>query len=70
MNWDEMAGKWKQFRGSAKQRWGKFTDDDLEYIAGTREKLIGRIQEKYGLMKHEAERQADDWIKTHKTPAA
>jgi uncharacterized protein YjbJ (UPF0337 family) len=70
MNWDEIAGKWKQFKGSAKQRWGKLTDDDLDYVAGTRDKLIGRLQEKYGIIKEDAERQADDWVKTHKNPAA
>jgi uncharacterized protein YjbJ (UPF0337 family) len=70
MNWDEIAGKWKQMRGSVKQRWGKLTDDDLNYVAGTRERLIGRLQERYGIMKDEAERQTDDWLKTHKTPAA
>jgi len=70
MNWDEIAGKWKQFKGSAKQRWGKLTDDDLDYVAGTRDKLIGRLQEKYGMIKDDAERQADEWVKTHKNPAA
>jgi uncharacterized protein YjbJ (UPF0337 family) len=69
MSWDEMAGKWKQMKGTVRQRWGKFTDDDLEYIAGTRDKLIGRVQEKYGITKQEAERQADEWFKTQK-PAA
>jgi len=70
MNWDEIAGKWKQMRGTVKQRWGKLTDDDLDYVAGTRERLIGRIQERYGIMKDEAERQTDDWLKTRKTPPA
>jgi len=70
MNWDEISGKWKQFTGSAKQRWGKLTDDDLDYVAGTRDRLVGRLQEKYGIMKDEAEQQADDWLRTHKNPAA
>ena len=70
MNWDEIEGKWKQFKGSAKQRWGKLTDDDMDFIAGTKDKLIGRLQERYGMHKEEAMRQADDWVKTHKTPAA
>jgi len=70
MNWDEIEGKWKQFKGSAKQRWGKLTDDDLDYVSGTKDKLIGRLQEKYGIKKDEAMRQADDWLNTHKNPAA
>jgi uncharacterized protein YjbJ (UPF0337 family) len=68
MNWDQIAGKWKQFKGSVKQEWGKFTDDDLDYIAGTRDKLVGRLQQKYGLAKDEAERRADRWVDSQKDP--
>jgi uncharacterized protein YjbJ (UPF0337 family) len=70
MNWDDVSAKWMQFKGSAKQKWGKFTDDDLDYVAGTRDRLIGRLQEKYGMTKDEAERQAEEWFKTHQNPAA
>ena len=70
MNWDEINAKWMQFKGSAKQKWGKLTDDDLDYVAGTRDRLIGRLQEKYGMTKEEAERQAEEWFKTHQNPAA
>ena len=62
MNWDKLEGKWRQVKGSAKQQWGKFTDDDLEYIAGHRESLIGKLQERYGLAKEEAQRKADEWV--------
>jgi uncharacterized protein YjbJ (UPF0337 family) len=68
MNWDQIAGKWKQFKGSVKQEWGKFTDDDLDYIAGTRDKLVGRLQQKYGLAKDEAEHRADRWVDSQKDP--
>jgi uncharacterized protein YjbJ (UPF0337 family) len=68
MNWDDVAGKWKQFTGSVKQEWGKFTDDDIDYIGGTRDRLIGRLQEKYGFSKEEAERRADRWLTTHQAP--
>jgi uncharacterized protein YjbJ (UPF0337 family) len=61
MNWDQIAGKWKQTKGSAKTRWGKLTDDDLDVVAGQRDQLIGRIQERYGIAKDEAERQVDEW---------
>ncbi|MCC6000662.1 MAG: CsbD family protein [Pararhodobacter sp.] len=61
MNWDQVKGKWKQMTGSAKERWGKLTDDELTQIDGSREKLVGKIQEKYGIAKEEAEKQVDDW---------
>jgi len=68
MNWDQIAGKWKQFMGSVKQEWGKLTDDDLDYISGTRDRLVGRLQQKYGLAKDEAERQADRWVNSQTEP--
>jgi len=64
MNWDQVEGKWKQMKGSAKQQWGKLTDDDLEHIAGTRDKLVGRLQERYGIAQEEARRRADEWLKS------
>ena len=63
MNWDQIEGKWKQMKGSVKQQWGKLTDDDLEVIAGHKDKLIGKLQERYGYEKNEAQKQADEWIK-------
>ena len=64
MNWNQVEGKWKQMRGSVKEQWGKFTDDDLNQIAGQRDKFIGKIQERYGLAQEEAQRRADDWLRT------
>lgn len=61
MNWDQLEGKWKQVKGSVRSRWGKLTDDDLEFIGGKKDQLVGRIQERYGIQKDEAERQVDDW---------
>ena len=61
MNWDRIEGNWKQFKGKAKEQWGKLTDDDLDVAAGKRDQLVGRIQERYGIAKDEAERQIDDW---------
>lgn len=63
MNWDQVEGKWKQVRGSAKQQWGKLTDNDLEQIAGMRDKLVGKLQERYGIAQEEAQKKADEWIK-------
>ena len=61
MNWDQIEGKWKQFTGSARERWGKLTDDDLQMVIGQKDYLVGRIQERYGIAKAEAEKQADEW---------
>jgi uncharacterized protein YjbJ (UPF0337 family) len=63
MNKDQMEGKWKQWKGSAKERWGQLTDDDLDVIAGRREQLIGKLQERYGIGKEEAHKQAEAWMK-------
>jgi uncharacterized protein YjbJ (UPF0337 family) len=63
MNWDQIEGKWKQFQGGVKQQWGKLTDDDLDQIAGARDKFVGKLQERYGLAREEAERRADEWAK-------
>ncbi|WP_333829292.1 CsbD family protein [Pararhodobacter sp.] len=63
MNWDQVQGKWKQAKGSAKQQWGKLTDDELTQIEGSRDKLVGKVQEKYGIAKEEAEKQVDEWGK-------
>jgi len=67
MNWDQIQGKWKQMKGSAKQQWGKLTDDDLDIIAGQRDKLIGRLQERYGIARDEAEKRADEWSRALET---
>jgi uncharacterized protein YjbJ (UPF0337 family) len=61
MNWDSVEGKWKQFKGTVKQKWGRLTDDDLDVIAGKRDQLEGKIQERYGITKEEAKKQIDDW---------
>ncbi|GGH52341.1 CsbD family protein [Frigidibacter albus] len=62
MNWDIVEGNWKQLKGSAKEQWGKLTDDDLDVAAGKRDKLAGLVQEKYGKTKDEAEREVDKYF--------
>lgn len=59
--WDQIAGKWKQLKGEVRTRWGELTDDELEQIAGQRDILAGRLQERYGIAKEEANRQIDEW---------
>ena len=61
MNSDEMKGKWNQLKGSAKSQWGKLTDDELTQIEGDQDKLVGKIQEKYGVAREEAEKQVKNW---------
>ena len=61
MNWDQIAGNWKQMKGRAKEHWARLTDDDLTLINGKRDQLIGRVQERYGMAREEAERQVKDW---------
>jgi uncharacterized protein YjbJ (UPF0337 family) len=56
-----MKGKWKQLKGSVKERWGKLTDDDLDVIDGQSDQLIGKIQERYGVAREEAKKQVDEW---------
>ena len=60
MNWDEIKGKWSQLQGQAKTRWAKLTDDDLLAVEGNKDQLVGKIQERYGITKEEAERQVDE----------
>ena len=62
MNWSEVEGQWKQLKGQVKSKWSKLTDDDLQNLSGKKDTLIGKLQERYGIMKDEAERQLDDWI--------
>jgi uncharacterized protein YjbJ (UPF0337 family) len=66
MNWDQVEGKWKQYKGQAKERWGKLTDDDLDVIDGRRQQIVGKIQERYGITKEAAEEQADEFVKSMK----
>lgn len=61
MNWDQIEGKWKQFTGSAREHFGKLTDNDWEAIAGKKDQLVGRIQVRYGVAKEDAEKRAEEW---------
>ncbi len=60
-NWEQIAGKWKQVKGEAKKKWGKLTDDELMQVEGNRDILVGKIQEKYGIAKEDANKQIDEW---------
>jgi len=62
MNWDTIEGKWRQVKGDVLVKWGKLTDDDLNQIAGKRDKLVGILQERYGRKRDEVERDVDSWM--------
>lgn len=64
MDWDRIAGNWKQFTGKAKEKWGQLTDDELTEINGNREQLEGVLQERYGLAKDKARDEVDRWTGT------
>lgn len=66
MNWDQIQGNWKQFKGQVQQKWGKLTDDDLDVAEGKQTELIGRLQERYGYTKEQAEREVDDWMRSNR----
>ncbi|AJZ87675.1 CsbD family protein [Enterobacter sp. Cy-643] len=61
MNKDEIGGNWKQFKGTIKEKWGKLTDDDMTVIEGKRDQLVGKIQERYGYARDQAEKEVKDW---------
>jgi len=63
MNWDRIGGNWKQFKGKVQQQWGKLTDDDFDNIQGKRTELAGRLQQRYGIAKDQAEREIDHWLR-------
>ena len=60
MNQDRIQGRWKQIKGKLRERWGKLTDDDLDVIAGRRDQLLGRIQQRHGLAREET-KQGGEW---------
>lgn len=63
MNWDVVQGKWKQIKGSVKEKWCELTDDELDQIDGDKEQLSGKLQEKYGWAKEDADKQIDDYFR-------
>lgn len=62
MNWDIIEGQWKDLKGTVREKWAKFTDDDVELIAGKKDRFVGKIQERYGYAKDRAETEADEYL--------
>ena len=61
MNKEIFKGKWNQYKGEAKKKWGELTDDELDKINGEKDIMVGKLQEKYGRSKDEAEKEFDEW---------
>ena len=61
MNSDTLQGQWKQLKGQVRQKWGKLTDDEIDQVNGSYERLVGILQEKYGLARENAEKLVNDW---------
>jgi uncharacterized protein YjbJ (UPF0337 family) len=61
VNWEQTKGQWNQAKGALKKQWGKLTDDDRTVIAGQRNQLVGKIQERYGIAKEQADKQVKTW---------
>jgi uncharacterized protein YjbJ (UPF0337 family) len=64
MNWDQIEGNWKQFKGKVKEKWGQLTDDDLDQAAGKRDQVLGSLQKRYGYERDRAERELDNMAAT------
>ncbi|MFO1143126.1 MAG: CsbD family protein [Amaricoccus sp.] len=61
MNWDQVEGNWKQFKGKVQQQWGELTNDDLDKVEGKQQELAGVIQKRYGKSREEADKMVNDW---------
>ena len=70
MNEDILKGKWTQLKDRVREQWGKLTDDDVNTVQGRTQQLVGKIQERYGLARDEAERQVDAWIRSQEAEPA
>ena len=61
MNEDTLKGQWTQLKGAVREQWGKLTNDGLDQIQGKGEQLVGKIQQRYGIARDEAQKQVDSW---------
>jgi uncharacterized protein YjbJ (UPF0337 family) len=67
MNWDEIEANWLKVKGEIKERWGRLTDDDIDIIAGKREKLAAEIQRKYAIAEDEANEEIEEFLRRERT---
>jgi uncharacterized protein YjbJ (UPF0337 family) len=64
MNWDTLKGQWRQLKGKVQEKWGDLTDDELDQIAGKKDILVGKLQERYGYERARAEKEVDDFCRS------
>jgi uncharacterized protein YjbJ (UPF0337 family) len=64
MNSDIMQGNWTELKGKVQKQWGKLTNDDLDQIEGDRKQLVGRVQQRYGYARDQAEKEVDSFMKS------
>jgi uncharacterized protein YjbJ (UPF0337 family) len=64
MNWDTIQGQWKQLTGKVREKWGAFTDDEIEQMGGKKDQLVGKLQERYGYAKDRAEKEAEEFTRS------
>lgn len=64
MNWDQIEGKWDQVVGKLRTKWAKLTDNDWDAVKGRKDQLVGKLQERYGQRREDAEKDADEYIRT------
>ena len=60
VNEAQTKGKWHQLKGKIKEEWNELTDDEIEAAEGRTEKLAGKIQERYGIAREDAERRIQE----------
>jgi len=70
MNQDIIKGKWSQLSGTLREKWGKLTDDDINQLDGHREYLVGKLQERYGIAKDQADVQVKEFERSLQSIAA
>lgn len=70
MNWDRVQGNWRHLKGKFKEQWSELSDNQLDLIAGNRERLLAMLQESYGISNDEAERQVQQWENSEQRAAA
>lgn len=68
MNWDIVQGNWTQWKGRLKEKWGDLTDDDIQMLDGKKDQIAGKLQERYGIARDEAEKQLDEWASGYNDP--
>jgi uncharacterized protein YjbJ (UPF0337 family) len=69
MNEDTLKGQWNQVKGHLRKQWGRLTDDDLDQIKGSRDILLGKLQEYYGKNREDNERELETWLDGYRARA-